>query len=358
MKKTLALVLAAVMTAGMTTVAFANATNNNKLKVTLVGTDGNTLYVDDNDDNHFNTDDDTFDDKKGTNNKGAIAINAPANDKELASVDLAVVKGGKKVAIPLLKDATKDSFVTEKDDVKRLKVKTDWKVGDLEKKPEIEFVKIGNKYVYAVTFTLPESGEIKTSDLAGKISVYESSSQLKDEYNDRELVTLSFGSEYGYKEEKFDDVADWDDVEVVDFDECDDVETMTFGDNFEFEVNLSGQDKLNLKWDEEFNKEFAAKYDYANIDFINFVKTPSFNKNGTAYIFAEKDEFVYEVTEDGAKAIAGLEWDEDYDAWTFKTRTLKSYAISDVELDKQTETEDKNESSKPAGDKENPDTGR
>ena len=134
---------------------------------------------------------------------------------------------------------------------------------------------------------------------------------------------------------------------------------MTFGDNFEFEVNLSGQDKLNLKWDEEFNKEFAAKYDYANIDFINFVKTPSFNKNGTAYIFAEKDEFVYEVTEDGAKAIAGLEWDEDYDAWTFKTRTLKSYAISDVELDKQTETEDKNESSKPAeGDKHNPDTGR
>ena len=357
MKKTLALVLAAVMTAGMTTVAFANATNNNNLKVTLVGTAGNTLYVDDNDDNHFNTDDDTFDDKKGTNNKGAIAINAPANDKELASVDLAVVKGGKKIAIPLLdKDGT--NMIDEKDDVKRLKVKTEWKVGDLEKKPEIEFVKIGNKYAYAVTFTLPESGEIKTSDLAGKITVYEKSGQLKDDYSDKEYITLSFGSEYGYKEEKFDDVADWDDVEVVDFDDCDDVETMTFGDNFEFEVNLSGQDKLNLKWDEEFNEEFAAKYDYANIDFINFVKTPSFNKNGTAYIFAEKDEFVYEVTEDGAKAIAGLEWDEDYDAWTFKTRTLKSYAISDVELDKQTETEDKNESSKPESGKDNPDTGR
>ena len=357
MKKTLALVLAAMMTAGMTTVAFANATNNNNLKVTLVGTAGNTLYVDDNDDNHFNTDDDTFDDKKGTNNKGAIAINAPANDKELASVDLAVVKGGKKIAIPLLdKDGT--NMIDEKDDVKRLKVKTEWKVGDLEKKPEIEFVKIGNKYAYAVTFTLPESGEIKTSDLAGKITVYEKSGQLKDDYSDKEYITLSFGSEYGYKEEKFDDVADWDDVEVVDFDDCDDVETMTFGDNFEFEVNLSGQDKLNLKWDEEFNEEFAAKYDYANIDFINFVKTPSFNKNGTAYIFAEKDEFVYEVTEDGAKAIAGLEWDEDYDAWTFKTRTLKSYAISDVELDKQTETEDKNESSKPESGKDNPDTGR
>ena len=359
MKKTLALVLAAVMTAGMTTVTFAASLEaRNDAEVILLNNSKKVdVYVDDNDNDHFNTDDDTFDDKKGTNNKGAIAINAPANDKELASVDLAVVKGGKKIAIPLLdKDGT--NMIDEKDDVKRLKVKTEWKVGDLEKKPEIEFVKIGNKYAYAVTFTLPESGEIKTSDLAGKITVYEKSGQLKDDYSDKEYITLSFGSEYGYKEEKFDDVADWDDVEVVDFDDCDDVETMTFGDNFEFEVNLSGQDKLNLKWDEEFNEEFAAKYDYANIDFINFVKTPSFNKNGTAYIFAEKDEFVYEVTEDGAKAIAGLEWDEDYDAWTFKTRTLKSYAISDVELDKQTETEDKNESSKPESGKDNPDTGR
>ena len=28
-----------------------------------------------------------------------------------------------------------------------------------------------------------------------------------------------------------------------------------------------------------------------------------------------------EVTADGAKEIKGLKWDEDYEAWTFKTRT-------------------------------------
>ncbi len=360
MKKTLALVLAAVMTAGMTTVAFAASLEaRNDAEVILLNRSKQVdVYVDDNDNDRFDESDDTFTPDKGSEKtNGKFTTTAIANEGDIANIDLSIVKGGKKIAIPLLdKDGT--NMIDEKDDVKRLKVKTEWKVGDLEKKPEIEFVKIGNKYAYAVTFTLPESGEIKTSDLAGKITVYEKSGQLKDDYSDKEYITLSFGSEYGYKEEKFDKVADWDDVEVVDFDECDDVETMTFGDNFEFEVNLSGQDKLNLKWDEEFNKEFAAKYDYANIDFINFVKTPSFNKNGTAYIFAEKDEFVYEVTEDGAKAIAGLEWDEDYDAWTFKTRTLKSYAISDVELDKQTETEDKNESSKPESGKDNPDTGR
>ena len=358
MKKTLALVLAAVMTAGMTTVAFA-ASNNNKLEVTLVGTDGNALYVDDNDDNRFGSEKDKFTTNNGVEHlNGEIAIAVPTADNGVVDFDLSVVKGGKKVAIPLLKDATKGKFVTEKEDTKRLKVKTEWKVGKLDEKPEIEFVKIGTEYVYAVTFTLPESAEIKTSDLAGSISVYETSSQLKDDYDDKELVTLNFGSEYGYKEVAYagQDLAK---AEVVDFDGySDDVETLTFGDDFEFEVDLAGQGKLNLKNNREFLDEFAAMYDYANIDFINFVKTPSFNKNGIAYIYADEDAFIYEVTDEGAKAIKGLKWDEDYEAWTFKTRTLKSYAISDVELDEKTVTEDKNESSKPAGDKENPDTGR
>ena len=57
--------------------------------------------------------------------------------------------------------------------------------------------------------------------------------------------------------------------------------------------------------------------------------------------------------------IKGLKWDEDYEAWTFKTRTLKSYAISDVELDEKTVTEDKDDTSSTTdGGKENPDTGR
>ena len=99
-------------------------------------------------------------------------------------------------------------------------------------------------------------------------------------------------------------------------------------------------------------------YDYANIDFLTFEYAPSFNKIGTAYIYADEDAYVYEVTEDGAKAIKGLEWDEDYEAWTFKTRKLGAYAISDVELDEKTVTEDDSSSTTEDGGKENPDTGR
>ena len=358
MKKIFALALAAVMTAGMATTSFATSleARNDAEVVLLGGFKMVDVYVDSNDNNRFNESDDTFTPDKGSEKtNGKFTSSVVVNEGDIANVDLSVVKGGKKVAIPLLdKDG---NMIDDKDAVRRIKVKAEWKVGELSEKPEIEFVKIGAEYAYAVTFTLPESAEIKTTDLAGKIAVYESSSQLKDNYSDKEYITLSFGSEYGFKTEDYDG-SDLAKAEVVDFDDySDDVETLTFGDDFEFEVDLSGQGKLNLKNNRDFNKEFAAMYDYANIDFINFVKTPSFNKNGTVYIYADEDAYIYEVTADGAKEIKGLKWDEDYEAWTFKTRTLKSYAISDVELNEKTVTEDDSSSTTDGG-KENPDTGR
>ena len=129
-----------------------------------------------------------------------------------------------------------------------------------------------------------------------------------------------------------------------------------FEDVATFTVDITGQRKLNLAWNTDFNKEFAADYDYANIDFLTFVGEPSFNKTGVMYIYAPEDSFIYEVTEDGAKAINAT-WDEDYEAWTFRTRTLGSYAISDVELDEKTVTDDKDDTTTDDG-KVNPDTGR
>ncbi len=342
MKKIFALALAAVMTAGMTTVAFAATTADvNLAKDTATG-----MFIDDDDDGKFASSEEKYTVKAGE------------------SVTFSKPDGGKKVALPLYDKS--GAAIDEKDDIKGYKVKAEWKVGKVDEKPAIELVKIDSKYIYAVTFTLPEAADTKALDLAGEISVYKNSSDLKDGAANEDYITVKIGGDYGYTE---DTLAGWGsdlkDAEIVVFKTAlsggtalEGEETLTFGDSFEFEVDVTGQGKLNLKNNVDFNKEFAAMYDYANIDFITFEKEPTFNKNGTVYIYADEDEFVYEVTEDGAKAIKGLKWDEDYEAWTFKTRTLGSYAISDVELDEKTVTEDKNESSKPAGDKENPDTGR
>ena len=338
MKKIFALALAALMTAGMTTVAFA--ADDAYLKF---GVEGQAV-VDTNDDGKFLTGD-------------------KAKDFTASKVDLSEIPGGKKVAI-LLKSSEGDALIDDKDEIKGYKVKTEWSVGDLDEKAAIELVKFDSGYYYAVTFTLPEGAETKYQDLAGEVSIYKNSSDLKED-SGKVGITLKFGAEYGYTQNYLQDVEDdMTKAQVVIFkdkatdDGLEGEETLTFGD-FEFEVDVTGQGKLNLKNNTDFNKEFAAMYDYANIDFITFEKEPTFNKNGIVYLYADEDAYVYEVTADGAKEIKGLKWDEDYEAWSFKTRTLKSYAISDVELTEKTVTEDKDDASSTTdGGKENPDTGR
>ena len=337
MKKILALTLAAVMAAGMTTVAFAATT----AEVNLAKGTATSMFVDDNDDGKFASGEERYEVQAGQ----AVTFSKP--------------DGGKKVALPLYdKNGT---AIDDKDAIKGYKVKADWTVGDLDEKPVIELVKIDNNYIYAVTFTLPEAADVKATDLAGEISVYKNSSDLKDTNANKDYITVKIGGDYGYTEDELGDWADLKDAEIVIFKDAagnglEGEETLTFGD-FEFEVDVTGQGKLNLKNNVDFNKEFAAMYDYANIDFITFEKEPTFNKNGVVYLYADEDAFVYEVTADGAKEIKGLTWDEDYEAWSWKTRTLKSYAISDVELTEKTVTEDKEDTTTDDG-KVNPDTGR
>lgn len=133
-----------------------------------------------------------------------------------------------------------------------------------------------------------------------------------------------------------------------------------------FTVDVTGQGKLNLRYNCDFDPEVAAMYDYANIDFITFEAKPSFNKTGTMYIYADEDAFVYEVGEDGVKKIDGLKWNEDYEAWELHTRTLGTYVIADGEIDLESITDNTDDSSS-TGDsssttddevKDNPDTGR
>ena len=322
MKKIFALALAAVMTAGMTTVAFAADSVN-------FVTGGTDRYY------------------------GVKDSDGTYTGAKIDTMDDVVFEGGDEVALYIFNNG---DWVKDKDELDRYKVSVDWTVGETDAKPEIKMVKSATEgYVYAVTFTLPEAPETKTADLIGEVTVYKSTEGKKDA-----AAKFNVALEYGYEVVDPTDVVTGDedltDADAVKFD-YDDVVVLTFGNDFEFEVDVTGQGKLNVKNNTDFNKEFAAMYDYANIDFLTFEYAPSFNKTGVAYLYADEDAFIYEVTADGAKEIPGLKWDEDYEAWTFKTRTLGTYAISDVELTEKTVTEDKDDSSTDGG-KENPDTGR
>ena len=323
MKKILALTLAAVMAAGMTTVAFA---------------DDKDVVV-------------TFDTNKYVLDDGEAAYDDILNDE--------YVKGGDEIALPILIDG--QPYVINADFDKKLVADVDWDVNEAD--TEFRFVKYAKDTfsstealrVYSLVITVPENDGDKVIDLMGTVAVGKTRSEAKDA--DREDVSVSIAPAAK-------DVTKFEDADfsagktgIVSFSDEEGEIDIEFGDQAMFTVDVTGQGKLNLTWNTTFDKEFAAKYDYANLDFINFEGEPSFNKTGDFYIFADEDAFIYRKGAEGVEAV-NAEWDEDMDAWRIRTRKLDSFVISDVELDKQTVTDTDDSSSTTDGGKENPDTGR
>ena len=375
MKKIFALALAALMTASMATVAFAATAGDSKIDGVQVGVAPSTASTD-------------FESAQAQ--KKVYKLSSSRAENVVDGSDAGVVdgttdakyKGGDRLAVPLVvwddKTAGADGefklsddsvqWFTKDVDHKKGTIKADWKVGEAD--VDVELVKFtkavdnipAGTYVYCAVITLPENNGNKAVDLSGTIKAGTNSSSAKkgyemsielsympnadDDYTSKEFAGGSLNDKTGIV--KFDK-----DAGEIDIDFDTDSKTVAT-----FTVDVDGQDKLNMEWNTTFDTDFGKKYDYANLEFITFEGKPAFNKTGSLFIYAEdKNTFVYEATEDGAKAV-DAKWNEDYEAWEIKTRKLTSYVLSDVELDEQTVTEDKNESSKPESGKDNPDTGR
>ena len=345
MKKTLALVLAAVMTAGMTTTAFAYI-DDYKLALGKDGNGTDTLYV----------------------MEDGVAKNVTSDY---------IFEGGDEIVLPIVMwedtgdtnayEASKvKGMYEDKDDVKMPKVYATWKEGEAEEL-SIETVKFGaGNYSYAVVVTVPDVTGNKIQDLVGDIMIGSSkSSAEKYDYTKYDLqVSYAPDGVDTYYKVDFDggDVLESGKTGIVAFDKEAGEIDIEFGDETAlFTVDVTGQSKLNLAWSTSFDGEIADKDKSANMDFITFKGEPSFNKNGTLYIYADKDTFLYQVVDGELKAV-DADYDEDYEAWKLTTRTLRRYVISDKELDldaiNTVEDDTDSSSSTTDGGKKNPDTGR
>ena len=235
-----------------------------------------------------------------------------------------------------------------------------------------ELTKPVTGYTYWVEVKTKKSDSTKELDVAGTLYLGTSKNKAEDaqtgsdkavdftlsnrveDYNKPGIVE----DEYTFEADKNGAVKFSDDAEEV---------TLYFGANEDawFTFNAKGQGALNFGYTLKFNKEIADLFPKANIDFISWNAEPATNRTGDLYITADEDTFLYEVTENGIKEVKGAKYDEDEGAWHIRTRKLTSYAVSDIELDTTVKVEGKDEassnsstSSKPNGDKHNPDTGR
>ena len=349
MKKLFALAMAAVMAAGMTTVAFADTQNiyvsNWDSAWYVVGSDNRVDYVTD------------------VEPEGGDTIAIPMFVWDDKDDDGEIDRGEKDSVFAYTSSYDGKVYI---DDVwsvgEPAEVTTGWvNFEKVQKQLPWWMDKYGDRQIKCVLITLPENDTNKVEDLAGEIRVGRSKSAAKKS-------PFTFDLELSYYADNTltgTTARPWDGGElisgetgIVSFDKEEGEIDIEFEDVATFTVDISGQGKLNLAWNTSFNKEFGAMYDYANLTFVNFEGTPSFSKNGTLMVYAEPDTFIYEVTEDGAKKV-DAEYDEDYEAWVLTTRTLSSYVVSDVELTEKTVTDTEDGSSTTDdGSKPIPDTGR
>ena len=234
-----------------------------------------------------------------------------------------------------------------------------------------ELTKPVTGYTYWVEVKTKKSDSTKELDVAGTLYLGTSKNKAEDAQTGSDKAvdfTLSNRNKDHYNPEIDDEATiNADENGAVKFSDDAEEVTLYFGENEDawFTFNAKGQGALNFGYTLKFNKEIADLFPKANIDFISWNAEPATNRTGDLYITADEDTFLYEVTEDGIKEVKGAKYDEDEGAWHIRTRKLTSYAVSDIELDTSVKVEGKDDassnsstSSKPNGDKHNPDTGR
>lgn len=307
MKKIIALVLAVVMTMGLASVAFA--ANATKLLVQA----SSIVYA-----------------STGLETGSTLADPLSLAPNATYYIQLFANDGTNTEALDALNLVTVPETL-----IKKTKVFADWSVGSIDgfsiqlKKIDTNSDDVADRYVNVLVFKTAEKSATTAYDVAGSIKLAESASKAKAE------PAVQFGASIGYgidASQSGSYSAPKTGNTVINFNDADELVDIDFGGLALFEANVAGQGNLNLAWNTTFNSEFAAKYDYANLDFITWAKAPVFNRTGDLYIYAEEDTFIYEVTADGAKEIKKAEYDDAYGAWKIRTRKLGSYVLSDVEL--------------------------
>ncbi len=101
----------------------------------------------------------------------------------------------------------------------------------------------------------------------------------------------------------------------------------------EVEVRVYEDDELYLYNETDANDDVLKAYADADADitFLNFKGTPTFNATATVRFYKEEDTFVYGM-KDGKLTNINAKWDDDEGCFILKTRTLGGYVFSDKKL--------------------------
>ena len=369
MKKFLAMLLAVSMVASMSAVSFAVSGSSR----TLTGTPDKTTPADA---YASMIKDGKYDDDDGypidTTLIGPFGYNSDDKNLTIDSVEYG------KTAYFLLTEYYLDSgeetrLVTQSESTDKLKVKGDWEEGkslvdgmaitkkkvngfgvydDLDDKDNFtedadftsdmanDYGFVSGKYYYMVAITVEDSSSTSDADIIGTLTLSKSKKPKADDIDFDVAINVDWEQSYR-KTEDLTIEGDYDPIYsetyyALKFD-CDEEIELGFNDDSTFTVDVSGQPKTLLYFDTDFNSSIAAKYPLAELNFWNG-NGAKFNRTGEMFLSIGEEDYdnyyLYQINSDGSLSeVANAEYDDADEGFYFKTRTLGSYVVSDMELD-------------------------
>lgn len=184
--------------------------------------------------------------------------------------------------------------------------------------------------IYFLAITIEKASTTQSRDLLGTVT-------LKKSGSDGFTIKANIGIELGYSN------ASGSGGEIGKtgrtfkegdgFDAEDDFEfTFEADGKSKFIVNTSGQGKIVLSFNRDFDSKIERKYPDAMLEFFNG-NYASFNRVGTLYLGSKIDDaYVYEVSKTGELSRVSAKYDDYEEAYKISTRTLGRYVISDKKL--------------------------
>ena len=183
---------------------------------------------------------------------------------------------------------------------------------------------LGYRYVIAMGVADQSDGVART--LRGSIKLAKRTNQRTDEISF--TISVSDGAPVG----KASEITCASPDITVDFTALEDNVIIHFGSFCSFEVSTQDQESINGGCIERVPTNIFERYRQVELRAITWTKKPIFDHEGTLYINADKNEYLYELL--GGQLIAPeAHYDEQIGAFVMKTRRLEGVVISDSELD-------------------------
>ena len=228
--------------------------------------------------------------------------------------------------------------ITEADAVKGLTVSAKWTKGSQYVK-SVEIVKEKNTKEYAIAIATTGSS-LETVNVVGELAIkgksyfYDATEKKTYSKTIKDDVAIELDLAFAPKKlaaNATELVLEDKDEYVVDFSKVEETKDfeVDFGGKVLVNADVKNMKKVYFAYNDDASEELLDAYVDANLDFYNCAGT--FRRTAEVTIVVEEGSYLYEVV-DGALVAVDGEYDEWTEEFTFKTRTMGNYVVSDVEL--------------------------